>query len=354
MVTKQAFLSICAMWCSLIVFGQHQPAKPLFKDQIQPLPVENMFRDEAYYQWCSSVIQDEDGQYHLFYSRWKRAYGFTGWLTHSEVAHAVSDSPAGPWTYRETVLKGRGSGHWDAITAHNPKIKFFKGKYYLYYISTNMGDRAFDEAVLVETAKAGYTHPNWKILRPNQRTGVAVASSLNGPWERLDHPLIEPSGPITTLTVNPAIARGPDSLFYLIVKGDKPGGAGARNQAVAISKSPTGPFHMQKKAVIDDMDTEDISIWFDHNTNGYYAIFHAHTFIGLMRSKDGVHWERSQEFRVLEKNKVRLANGGLLEVDRLERPFVFLENGKPRVLSLAVKKGNDAYIVFLPVSHSAP
>ncbi len=67
----------------------------------------------------------------MFYSRWKKEYGFLGWLTHSEVAHAVPKNPAGPWEYKETVLKGRGKGYRDAITAHNPKIKYFEGKYYL-------------------------------------------------------------------------------------------------------------------------------------------------------------------------------------------------------------------------------
>ena len=100
---------------------------------------DNIFKTEGYFNWGSSIIKEEDGTYHLFYSRWKKEYTFKGWLTHSEIAHATSQNPAGPWSYHETVLKGRGSGHWDAITAHNPKIKYFEGKYYLYYISTNLG-----------------------------------------------------------------------------------------------------------------------------------------------------------------------------------------------------------------------
>lgn len=147
---------------------------------------------------------------------------FTGWLTHSEIVHATSKSPSGPWKIKETVLKGRGPGNWDAITVHNPKIKYFEGKYYLYYISTNMGDQSISEKELIETALTGYSHPNWKILRPNQRTGIAVSNSIHGPWTRMDQTLIEPSGPITTLTVNPAIDQGKDGKYYLIVKGDKP------------------------------------------------------------------------------------------------------------------------------------
>jgi alpha-L-fucosidase len=94
-----------------------------FKDRLQALTPDNLFKTEGYYNWCTSIIKGKDGQYHLFYSRWKKAYKFTGWLTHSEIAHAVSSTASGPWTYKETALKGRAMGHRDAITAHNPKIK---------------------------------------------------------------------------------------------------------------------------------------------------------------------------------------------------------------------------------------
>ena len=213
---------------------------------------DNIFNTEGYFNWGSSIIKERDGKYHLFYSRWKKEYGFQGWLTHSEIAHATSKSPAGPWKYKETVLIGSGKGNWDAITAHNPKIKYFEGKFYLYYIATNMGDKDYTEEELVETAIAGYNHPNWKILRPNQRTGVAVSNSLNGPWSRIDKPLVEPYGPITTLTVNPAIDKGKDGKYYLIIKGDKPNEKRfIRNQAVGVSEHPDGPFEIKEKPVID-------------------------------------------------------------------------------------------------------
>ena len=152
-------------------------------ERILPADPENFFKTEGYFNWCGSVVKGEDGKYHLFYSRWPEASKFSGWLLFSEVAHAVADSPAGPWEYRETVLEGSGPGHWDAITAHNPKIKHFEGKYYLYYASTHLnppGDFAKDK--LWQISKQGPQDPLWKSdLRPNQRTGVAVASSLNGP-----------------------------------------------------------------------------------------------------------------------------------------------------------------------------
>ena len=177
----------------LTVYGQGKPDVLFFKDRLKSLSKGNIFKTDGYYNWGSSIVKGDDGKYHLFYSRWKKEYSFTGWLLFSEVAHAVSNNPAGPWKFKETVLTGRGKDHWDAITAHNPKIKHFGNKYYLYYCSTNMGGRNYTEGELVETAKTGYSHPNWTILRSNQRTGVAVANSLNRPLMRMEKPLIEPS-----------------------------------------------------------------------------------------------------------------------------------------------------------------
>ena len=336
----------------LATMAQGKKDMLFFKDRLQPISEENIFKTEGYYNWCSSIIKGNDGKYHLFYSRWKKEYKFTGWLVYSEVAHAVAKRPTGPWKFKETVLKGRGKGYWDAITVHNPKIKYFEGKYYLYYCSTNLGDKEYAESDLTETAKTGYTHPNWKILRPNQRTGVAVSNSLNGPWERMDKPLIEPTGPITTLTVNPAIDKGKDGKYYLIVKGDKPNEKRfIRNQAIAISNSPTGPFEMQTKPVIDNLDTEDMSLWYDHKREYYYGVFHAHTFIGMVSSADGINWKKATEYSLMPKS-VPTQDGGELLPDRLERPFVYTENDEPKVMSLAVKKGGESYIVFIPIKEN--
>ena len=355
--TTQPYFMLFMAIISFSLIAQISVAQPgkqddlYLYDKVSEISDDNIFKTKGYYNWGTSIVKGKDGKYHLFYSRWKKEYKFKGWLTHSEIAHATSGSPSGPWKFKETVLKGRGQEHWDAITAHNPKIKFFEGKYYLYYISTNMGEKPITQAELIETAHTGYSHPNWKILRPNQRTGVAVSNSINGPWKRMDQPLIEPSGPITTLTVNPAIDRGKDGKYYLIVKGDKPNEKRfIRDQAIAVSNSPLGPFKMQQKPVVDYMDTEDVSMWYDERRDRFYGVFHAHEFIGMVTSPDGINWKKANEYILMTK-KVKMKDGTLLKPDRLERPFIYTENGKPTVLSLAVKKGDESYSIFIPLKN---
>ncbi|GAB4107799.1 hypothetical protein GCM10028791_02460 [Echinicola sediminis] len=351
MMSSRKSILLLLILCSILFQFSWAQNDPQIKGKLEAVSEDNIFLSEDYFNWGGSILKGEDGQYHLFYSRWPKSSQFTGWLVYSEVAHAVSSHPSGPWEYKETVLKGRGKGHWDAITAHNPKIKHFEGKYYLYYISTNLGENdSYTDMDLQETSTTGYSHPKWKILRPNQRTGVAVAESLDGPWERFDKPLIEPSGPISTLTVNPAIDRGKDGRYYLIVKGDKPNDKNfVRNQAMAISDSPIGPFIIQPKPVIDYMDTEDMSLWYDQTREKYYGIFHAHTFIGLVSSSDGIHWEKAEEFEIMPK-AILARQWQDIKPDRMERPFVYQENGEVKVLGLACKKGNESFIVTIPVN----
>ena len=319
-----------------------------FNNRFELITEDNIVKESDYHNWGSSIIKGDDGKYHLFYSRWPG--DFAAWLTFSEIAHATSDSPSGPWKYEETVLAGRGKGHWDAITAHNPKIKYFDGTYYLYYIATNLGDLSYNDQDLFDThGKSLDQSPIRKMLRENQRTGVAFSSSLSGPWLRLDKPIIEPSGPITTLTVNPAIDKGKDGKYYLIVKGDKPNEERfIRNQAIAISDSPIGPFVMQPKPVIDYIDTEDMSLWYDKKRDHFYGIFHAHQYLGLICSSDGVNWEKANDFEVLKK-EIPMKNGKILKPDRMERPFIYIENGEALTLCLAILEGNRSYMVFVPI-----
>jgi len=340
--------------------SDHYPVEATFQageenveigSMIQPISEENILKDPDYFNWGSSIIKGEDGNYHLFYSRWQRELGFTGWLTHSEIAYAISDRPEGPYEFVNTVLQGRGGEYWDAITAHNPKIKFFDDTYYLYYIGTHSDDHPMEGKILKEVAQTGYSHPMWGVLRNNQRTGVAMSKSLDGPWKRSESPIIEPAGPITTLTVNPAITQGPNGIYYMIVKGDKPNeDRFIRNQALALSESPVGPFVVQEEPVIDYIDTEDSSIWYDESRNQFFAVFHAHNFIGLITSPDGLNWRKATHYEVTPK-RLNLANGDVLEPDRMERPFVFMEDGQPRVITFAIKEDDDSYSVFVPLNH---
>ena len=136
----------------------------------------------------------------------------------------------------------------------------------------------------------------------------------------------------------------------MIVKGDKPGtDKFVRKQALATSKKPQGPFEIYHKAVIDTFDTEDASMWYDKSAKSFYAVFHAHTYIGLITSKDGYNWAKAKN-GTLAKKQILFDDGSTIKPDRMERPFVLTdESGKAIVLYAAIKKGDFACNVQIPL-----
>lgn len=319
-------------------------------NRIQTITDDNILYDENYYNWGSSIIRGEDGKYHLFYAQMPKEHGFGSWLTDGVVSHAVADDPAGPYTHKEIVLEGRGPGHWDAYTAHNPRIKHFDGKYYIYYMSTNTGGK---ELTAEEWWQARY---KWidnefrALVRENQRIGVAVADSINGPWKRFDKPMVEPAGPIAKITCNPAVTERPDGGYLMLVRGDKPNEPKLlRNQAVALAPTPTGPWEVQPKAAVGDLNSEDPAVWYDYERERYYGIYHAFGYMGLITSTNGIDWVRAKHYKVMDLSYTR-RDGKKVQTARLERPFVFVEDGEAKVLTVGVReKGGRTFSLFIPL-----
>ena len=126
--------------------------------------------DGKYSVWGASMVKGEDGLYHIFYSRWPKDIGWS-WVTDSEIAHAVSVSPYGPWKFKEVVFHRRGKQYWDGWCTHNPTVHKFGNKYYLYYMG-NTGDGQIK-------GRPGKEVLNW-THRNNQRIGVALQTARMG------------------------------------------------------------------------------------------------------------------------------------------------------------------------------
>lgn len=303
--------------------------------------------DAEWFNWCPSVLLAPDGKYHMFHSRWRKSIGFDAWLAMSEIVHRVADRPEGPFRFVSVAIPDTSPGRGEWFTAHNPKITRFNGRYYLYLVQTR-GD--MNDAGREEMSRVGGKHPRWMEIRNNQRTFVASSKSLNGPWKITPDPIVEPAASITRLTVNPAVDRRPDGTYIMIVKGDKPGEKRfIRNQAVATAPRPEGPWTIQPKAAIDNMDTEDVSLWYAQAWKRFFAVFHAHTFIGMIESADGLDWRRSAQFE-LTKRVVAFDDGTTWSPDRMERPFVLTDaRGVPQMLYVACKQGAHSVDLAMPL-----
>lgn len=337
---------------------------------MQPIESRSVLRDPDWFIWGGGCVKapgrrSEDGQYHMLFARWPKKEGFNAWVTHSEIAHATAADPLGPWTVtgRAQGMKQR-LGFWDADNLHNPLVLQFDNKYYLYY-SGNFGPR--------DGTKEG-----WWIHRNNQRLGVAVADHPAGPWKRFDKPLLEPTpGSFDGLLVNsPTVARNSKGQYVMVYKGVSEGKmpfGGKVRMGLATADNPLGPWKKENITLFDhpteQFPTDDNYIWCQNDR--FYAIVkdyrgfytqQARAASGratsgrpgstekeslvLFTSETGRDW-RLAAHPFVSDFRLRWTDGRVSErlsgtpLHRLDQPQVWLENGKPSVLFLAVKANDD-------------
>lgn len=316
------------------VAGSEKP----FALKLGKVPMTAKFDGGTWSNWGGSMVKGEDGLYHLFYSRWEKSLGWA-WVTDSEVAHAVSKGPHGPFEFKDVALAPRGAEYWDGLCTHNPTVQKFDGKYYLYYMG-NTGD-----GVVVKKG-LNYSHRN------KQRIGVAVADSPNGPWKRFDKPVIDvgsdPNALDALMVSNPSVVRRPEGGYLMAYKavGKKkplPWG-GPVVHCVATSESPIGPFKKHDKPVFvakgHDFPAEDPFIWYQ---DGKYraivkdmrgAFTDAGQSLVLFDSVDGFDWNLAKN-PLLTKLELFWEDGEHQKLAHLERPQLHLEEGIPMVLVCA-------------------
>jgi hypothetical protein len=312
---------------------------------VRPIPSTAVFFDPGFDVWCGTSVRGDDGKCHLFYSRWPRELTHQAWVTNSEIAHAIADSPFGPYKPVGVILPARGREFWDGSCTHNPTVLRSGGKYYLYYMG-NTGDGIVQ-------------HPlNW-THRNHQRIGVAVADKPEGPWQRSDKPLIDvsddPHAPDALMVSNPAVCQRPDGTFLMIYKGvgkeDKLPGGGPVVHLAATSDSPTGPFTKRLKPIFTKagvrFPAEDPFVWYEGDR--YYAIVEdtAGYFTGagyslaFFESPDGFDWIPANHPLVTSPKLLKWADGKDHMLTALERPQLFFEGGQPIALLCAAANRAD-------------
>ncbi len=325
---------------------------------VQPAPSSAMFADPDYNIWCGSAVKGDDGRYHLYYSRWPRGLGHKAWVTHSEVAHASSDSPLGPWRHCDVALPARGGSFWDGSCTHNPTVLRIDGKFYIYYMG-NHGDGVVRQPL------------NWEH-RNNQRIGVAMAESPDGPWLRFDKPVLDvtpdANAPDALMTTNPSVVQRPNGGVLMVYKavGLKqalPFG-GPVVHLTATADSPLGPFNKHPGEVFGVKDVafaaEDPFIWYAaerfwavvKDNSGHFT--HRGYSLALWQSDDGFAWRLAAQPFVASPSTIRWAHGRKSQLTALERPQLILEDGKPIAMLCAAadtKERDGSFNIQLPLGN---
>ncbi len=320
---------------------------------------DGIFTQENWYIWGADVIKVADS-YYMFYSRWPKETGMAGWLTHSEIALAISNNAAGPFRFQQTVFTGADDAltkhsdkrdSWDSGMVHSPQVLEYQGMYYLYYTGVPK---------LPENPEQTEAR---QYLKDKRRLGVAVSDSPEGPWQRFDTPLIAPNsaGDLDSLaTANPAILEKPEGGFLLVYKGIKQENEHQQiSLLAATSDHPLGPFTVNSEPILDNTThIEDPDIWYQqgyylmlaHDVTGYYSKAPDGRSLALFQSKDGFKWQAANH-ALASRRRVNWDDGTTTYFQRFERPHILVENGEATMVYVAVKEAEGiAYNVAVPVT----
>lgn len=251
---------------------------------------------DGYYVWCPSMIRAE-GCYHLFASRWP-SHGesgqedLSGYRLASEVVHAVSDSPVGPFQFESVALSGRGAGNWDAQMCHNPKILRCGDLFVLFYLGSD--------------SPTGL-----------RKIGIATARSPYGPWERRSSAL-----ELTPDANNPAPLAFDDGSIMLAFRDEK--------LRMHIARAPRldGPYTITSFDIYPQAKLEDPDLFFSDNeynivmedNEGFLTGGYRHG--GHLVSSDANVWAPARPRKVYT-HTVDFDDGTVVTFDRRERPELF-------------------------------
>jgi len=255
---------------------------------------------------------------------------------------------------------------WDAQMVHNPHLKRFNNKYYLYYIGSK------DPGVQSAGSKGEHVDKRNRVQQC-QKTGVIEFDNFEdlmaGKFKRPDTPLLSPRTrvkpdhivnpspegtepkPDNIIVVNPSVVQRPsDGKYLLYFKGNfyNPNWRGVHG--VAVADSPTGPFTATDKFVFDIRNEdgtiasgEDPYVWYHKGHQKFYAVLKDFTGkitegkpgLAILESKDGMEWTKPANSFFMKKQVV-LLGGDTIKVNRLERPqFLIDEEGNPQVIYAA-------------------
>jgi len=268
------------------------------------------------------------------------------------VVRAVSDTPAGPYTFEEVVLPPRGREYFDGLVTHNPRIIKYKGLYLLYYFGTTYSFEITPEDHNVDSQR-------FREAWMNKRIGLAVSESVFGSWKRFDKPILEPRPGKwdATITSNPAPLVNPrTNEIYLMYKSSAHGPEPPLMLGISKAKDYPGPYRRLTDEPVfrfdtgktNENDVEDPFIWW---AGDHYELIMKDRF-GLIcgeegggvhaTSEDCVHW-KMDEHPLAYSRKIKWDNGTVTVQNHFERPFLLIENGAPTHLFAATGTGPEPW-----------
>ena len=322
------------------------PTKRMFIDYFQPTPVkgklakdvwgapdvgprdpDNGLEDRDLKHWCywdGTILQGDDGKWHMFASRWPENLGHGGWRQ-SLAIHAVSEDVMGPYTDKGPCWPDDQGGKGHNVTA----LKMPDGRYAITISETRPGE-------------------------------VFASKSPDGPWKSLGRITVANNPKWFASNVTPVLR--PDGR-YMIVQ---------RSGAIMLAKDIVGPYEIQGPSIYPEIKElpkpynklEDPVVWY---SGGLYHIvvnswamrkaFHLTSTDGISNwTFRGIAYDPTIDF-------IRYTDGSVNHWNKIERPGVVMKDGHVAYFTFAVidvpkeqEKGNDRHgskVIVVPFDGKA-
>lgn len=249
------------------------------------------------------------------------------------------------------------------MVTHNPTIHRHNGKYILFYVGATYN---------FERPTARVSRTVYEEVWNRKRIGVATADSPFGPWTRMDEPIMQPrpgkwDGAIIS---NPAPVIHEDGSVLLIYKSAPvPYPARNKNKAlyfgVATAPNCLGPYTRMNDGEriritgAEDAHVEDPYVWESGGRYHMVAKIFSESLTGesgagfYASSGDGVEWVLPEDPKAYSR-EVLFSDGSKRTQEKLERPQVLVENGKPTHIFFATTDpgGENIYNLVIPLKMS--
>lgn len=296
-------------------------AEPMF-NKLLLIPNDSGFKMDGYFVWCGSVIF-ASGEYHMFASRWRENLKFPdGYMIGSEIVHAVSPTPEGPFIYKKTIISSRHRGWWDSQMAHNPQVVKVGNTYVLYYIGSSTADYK------------------------NRRIGYATTRHFNDKWERQNKCIdlgLEDCN-------NPSALVNKDGSIMLAFRWG--------NQRIGIARAERydGKYTVLNDDILPDIIAEDPFLYKNGNRyemiveDGKGALTGHERYGAILESFDGVEWKVKKHCLAYDHTLI-YSDLSIIKAERRERPqLLFDKNGRPTHLYTGILYNGKSWNVCQPIN----
>jgi len=325
---KSAGMGIGALGCnacSLAARTSQLPNKPDERRQIaapQEMPVEISFSPAAGIGPEKGIMRRDPSDiirvgrlYYVWYTKGKVVHGYdaTVWYATSPDGHT--------WTEKAEALARGPRGSWDEQSVFTPNILVAKGKYWLFYTAvpkpfTNKGNKVTKSAI-----------------------GIAVSSSPDGPWERLEtNPTLKASddpNEFDSMRVDDACLIVREGRYWLYYKGRQWNNTpGNTKMGVAIADRPDGPYVRHERNPVVPGGHE-VLVWpYGKGVMAMLNIGPEGVRRTLQYADDGVTFRKAQELKTVPNAAAAY------------RPEAFSDSGKAEMIKWGVHIGHKKG--FLP------